>query len=110
MEAKAFAKYQRVSPRKTRPVADLIRGKKVEEALAILKFTPNKGAKILYKAVKSAASNAEENHNHADASRMVVKEVRVDQGPVWKRFLPRAYGRATGLRKPTSNITVVLSD
>jgi len=110
MEARAEAKFQRVSPRKTRPVADLIRGKKVEEALAILKFTPSKGAKILYKTVKSAASNAEENHNHVDASRMIVKEVKVDNGPVWKRFLPRAYGRATGLRKPTSNITVVLSD
>ncbi len=110
MEARAQAKFQRVSPRKTRPVADLIRGKKVEEALAILKFTPSKGAKILYKTVKSAASNAEENHNHADSSRMIVKEVRVDNGPVWKRFLPRAYGRATGLRKPTANITVVLSD
>ena len=110
MEAKAIAKFQRVSPRKARLAADLIRGKKVEEALAILKFTPSKGAKLLYKTVKSAASNAEENHNHADSSRMVVKEVRVDNGPVWKRMLPRAYGRATGLRKPTANITIVLSD
>lgn len=110
MESIARAKFQRVSPRKTRPVAALIRGKKVEDALAILKFTPSKGAKILYKAVKSAASNAEENHNHADASRMVVKEVRIDQGPAWKRFTPRAYGRATAIRKPTANITVVLSD
>ncbi|MGE4318965.1 MAG: 50S ribosomal protein L22 [Deferribacterales bacterium] len=110
MEAIARARYQRVSPRKTRPVADLIRGKKVEEALAILKFTPNKGAEILYRAVKSAASNAEENNSHADASRMVVKEVRVDAGPAWKRFTPRAYGRASLIRKPTSHITVVLSD
>lgn len=110
MEAKAFARFQRVSTRKTRTVADLIRGKKVEEALAILKFTPNKGAEVLYKAIKSAASNAEENHGHTDASRMIVKEVRVDGGPAMKRFTPRAYGRASLIRKPTSHITVVLSD
>ena len=110
MEAKAHARYQRVSTRRTRPVADLIRGKKVEEALAILKFTPNKGAEALYKAVKSAASNAEENHGHTVASRMIVKEVRVDAGPAWKRFTPRAYGRASLIRKPTSHITIVLSD
>lgn len=82
MEAKAYARFQRVSTRKTRPVADLIRGKKVEEALAILKFTPNKGAEILYKTIKSAASNAEENHGHTDASRMVVKELEWIQVPL----------------------------
>lgn len=110
MEAIARSRFQRVSARRTRPVAALIRGKKVEEALAILKFTPNKGAEALYRAVKSAASNAEENHKHADASRMVVKEVRVDEGPAWKRFTPRAYGRASLIRKPTSHITIVLAD
>lgn len=110
MVAKAIAKYVRISPRKSRPVADLVRGKRVEEALAILKFTPNKSAFHIAKVVKSAAANAEENAGVRDISTLFIKEIKVDMGPPWKRFLPRAYGRATQIRKPTSHITVVLAD
>ena len=110
MVSKAISKYVRISPRKARLVADLVRGKQVEEALAILKFTPKKAAPLIAKAIKSAVANAEENADVRDVDKLIISEIKIDVGPTWKRFLPRAYGRATLIRKRTSHITVVLSD
>ncbi|MEG6523417.1 50S ribosomal protein L22 [Desulfotomaculum sp. 1211_IL3151] len=109
MEAKAIAKFIRVSPRKARMVVDLIRGKKVEEALAILRYTPNKAAAAVSKVVKSAAANAEHN-NDMDKDELVVSQIFVDQGPSLKRMMPRAMGRADIIKRRTSHITVVVSD
>lgn len=108
MEAKAISKFQRVSPRKTRLVARNVQGKGVEEAMNILRFTPNKPAGILYGVLKSAVANASQLSVNIDA--MVVKEVVVNEGPSWKRFMPRAQGRATKIHKRTSHITVILAE
>lgn len=110
MDVKATAKFVRVSTRKTREVAALIRGKKVEEAIAILKFTPRKGAEAIEKVIKSAVANAEENHKIRDVTRFRISELRIEMGPPMKRFTPRAYGRASLLRKPTTHIKVVIAD
>ena len=110
MEAMAQSKFQRLSPRKARPVANLVRGKNVEDAMNILKFCPQKAAGMILKTLKSAAANAEENQGVRDMSKLVVKEIKIDAGPAWKRFMPRAYGRATLIRKRTSHITIVLAD
>jgi len=109
MEAKARLKFSRLSPQKTRLVVDMVRGKKVQEALNILRFSPQKAAPIVTKVVRSAVANAEQK-GVADVDRLFVKTISVDQGPVLKRFLPRAQGRATRIRKPTSHITVVLDE
>ena len=109
METKAIAKYQRVSPRKARLVARNVQGLNVDDALNLLRFTPNKSAGIIYDVVKSALSNASQ-LGGIDLDTMVVREVRVNDGPVWKRFLPRAQGRATKIRKRTSHITVILAE
>ncbi len=109
MESKAIAKFQRVSPRKTRLVADNVRGLSVEAALNLLKFTPNKTAGVLYAVVRSALANAAQ-HPGFDVDSMFVKEVLVNEGPTWKRFMPRAQGRATHIRKRTSHITVILAE
>lgn len=109
MEAKAVAKYIRISPRKVRQVVDLIRGKKIGEAIAILKFTPNRGADAVEKVVKSAVANAEHNLE-LDRDALYIAEVFVDQGPTLKRFKPRAMGRADLIRKRTSHITVVVRE
>ena len=109
MEAKAIAKYQRVSPRKTRLVAANVRGKGVEDAMNILRFTPNKPAEVLYGVLKSALANASQ-LGGVDVDAMVVKEVVVNEGPTWKRFMPRAQGRATRIHKRTSHITVILAE
>lgn len=110
MDVKATAKFVRVSTRKTREVAALIRGKKVEEAIAILKFTPRKGAEAIEKVIKSAVANAEENFKIRDVTRFRISELRIEMGPPMKRFTPRAYGRASLLRKPTTHIKVVIAD
>lgn len=109
MEAKAIAKYIRVSPRKARQVVDLMRGKSVEEALALLRFTPNRGAAAISKALRSAIANAEHNYE-MDRTELVVSRAFVDQGPIVKRFQPRAYGRGNVRRVRTSHITVVVGD
>jgi large subunit ribosomal protein L22 len=109
MEASAKLKYARLSPQKTRLVIDLVRGKAVQEALNILKFSPQRPADVVAKVVRSAVANAEQK-GVADVDRLFVKAVFVDQGPVLKRFIPRAQGRATKIRKPTSHITVVLDE
>jgi len=109
MEAKAVAKYIRVSPRKARQVIDLIRGKSVQDAFAILKFTPNKGADLIEKVLKSAVANAENNYD-MDTDSLVVSKAYVDQGSTLKRFRPRAMGRADRIRKRTSHITVMVTE
>ena len=109
MEAKAIAKYVRASPRKAGQICSLVRGKNVDEALAILKYMPQKSAGIIAKVVKSAAANAENNMN-MDPKKLYVSEVYANQGPTLKRFMPRAQGRATGIRKRTSHIGVVVRE
>ncbi|MCC8194466.1 MAG: 50S ribosomal protein L22 [Deltaproteobacteria bacterium] len=109
MEAKAVAKFIRVSPRKTRIVAKNVVGRPVEDALNVLRFTPQKGAQVIREVMKSALANAEHNTNmNVDA--LVVKEILVNEGPTWKRFMPRAQGRATSIRKRTSHVTVILAE
>ena len=109
MEAKAVAKYIRISPRKARQVVDLIRGKSVAEAYAILKFTPNKGAELVENVLKSAVANAEHNYD-MNVDELYVSQAYVDQGPSLKRFKPRARGRADGIKKRPSHITVMVSE
>ncbi|KKM12667.1 50S ribosomal protein L22 [Clostridiales bacterium PH28_bin88] len=109
MEAKAIAKFVRISPSKVRQVVDLIRGKNVKDALAILKFTPKRASAAVEKVVKSAVANAEHNYE-MNADDLYVAKVYVDQGPTWKRFKPRAMGRADLMRRRTSHITVVVSE
>lgn len=109
MEVKAVEKFIRISPKKARLVADVIRGKNAKESLTILKFTPKKAAKIIYKALKSAISNAENNFN-IDGEGLVIKSISVDGGPSLKRFQPVSKGQAHHILKRTSHITVVVSD
>lgn len=109
MEARAYAKYIRMSPRKVKVVLDLIRGKQVNEALAILKHTPRAAAPVVEKLLKSAIANAENNHN-MNVSNLFVAETYANQGPTLKRFRPIAKGRAYRIRKRTSHITMVLKE
>ncbi len=109
MEARAKLSYVRLSPQKTRLVVDMVRGKGVQDALNVLKFAPQKAAAVVSKLVSSAVANAEQK-GVSDIDRLFVKTIMVDQGPVLKRFLPRAQGRATKIRKPTSHIVVVLDE
>jgi large subunit ribosomal protein L22 len=109
MEVKAVAKFVRISPRKARLVMDQVRGKRVEDAMNLLAFAPQKGAFLLRKVIKSAVGNAEENTS-LDVDNLYIKRVYADEGPVLKRFRPRAQGRATRIRKRTSHLTVVLDE
>ncbi len=109
MEARAVARYVRISPYKARPVIDLIRGKDVQEALQILEFTPKKAARLIKKVLESAIANAEHNYN-MDPDRLYVKRAYVDEGPRLKRIWPRAWGRASRILKRTSHITVVVEE
>ena len=107
--AKAMARTVRVSPRKTRLVLDLIRGKNVADAIAILKFTPNKAARIVEKTLNSAIANAENNFGLEKAN-LVVSEAFANEGPTLKRFRPRAKGSASPINKRTAHITVVVAE
>lgn len=109
MEAKAVAKYIRMSPQKVRLVVDLVRGKKVQEARNILLYTRKYAAGIVAKVLKSAIANAAQNPN-IDENTLYVKEIFVDQGPSLKRWRARAQGRAAGIKKRTSHITVVVDE
>ncbi len=109
MEARATAKYIRVSPLKGKRVADLIRGKKLEEALAILSITGNKPALALKKVVASAAANAENNHG-MDAKKLYVSEVMANPGPTMKRMRARSHGRGSVINKRSTHFSVVLSE
>ena len=104
MEAKAIAKYIRMSPMKVGVVLDLIRGKNVNEAFAILQYTPKDAAVVVNKLLKSAVANAE-NNNNLDSTRLFVAEAHVGQGPTLKRFRPHAQGRAFRINKKTSHNT-----
>ncbi|HET7628993.1 MAG TPA: 50S ribosomal protein L22 [Bacillales bacterium] len=109
MQAKAVAKQVRISPRKARLVVDLIRGKKVGEAFAILKNTPRAASPIVEKVLKSAIANAEHNYD-MEPEELSVETIYVDEGATMKRMRPRAMGRAGRINKRTSHITVVVSD
>ena len=103
------AKFVRIAPRKVRIVADLIRGKSVADALAILKFTPKRGAVLLNKVLRSAIANAENNFD-MDSDNLVVSKCFVDEGPTLKRIHPRSRGQAFSIFKRTSHITVIVSN
>jgi large subunit ribosomal protein L22 len=105
--AKAILRKFRQSPRKVRMVADMIRGRKVDDALSILKFQPRKAARMLSKVLTSAIANATENEK-ADADKLVVKAVAIDPGPVEKRWLARSMGRANRLNRRSSHVTVTV--
>ena len=109
MEAKAILRTARISPRKVQIVLDLIRGKDYEVALATVKHTPKAASEYLEKLLKSAAANAENNHN-MDKNNLYVAECYVCPGPIMKRIMPRAQGRAYRILKRTSHITVVLKE
>ena len=107
--ASATLKYARISSRKVKIVADLIRGKDVNEALAIVKFTPKASSDIIEKLLKSAIANAENNHDMKHEN-LYIAEIFANQGPTLKRIRPAAKGSAVRIRKRTSNITIVLRD
>ena len=107
MEARASAKYVRISPRKVRRAVDLIRGTHVIEAQRRLQFSPLGASRTVAKVLKSAVANAEQNPGIIEEN-LVVKGGWVDEGPTLKRFRPRAYGRATRVRKRTSHVTLVV--
>ena len=108
---KASLKFARLSPRKARLVADLIRGKSVDEALVLLQSSNKRASYIFEKLVRSAVANAAENDNiGADVSELFIKEAYVDEGPIMKRWRPRAMGRATRINKRTSHMHIKLEE
>ena len=109
MEAKAYLKYLRISPRKVQIVADLIRGKDVGSAMAILMQTPKAASEPMIKLLKSAVANAENNF-HMDGSKLYVSECFVTPGPTMKRLMPRAKGSADRILKRTSHVTIVVAE
>ncbi len=109
MEAKATAKYIRISPRKVQVVLDLIRNQPADKALAILQHTPKAACEVLEKLLKSAIANAENNHD-MDGANLVVAKCYATAGPTLKRMRPRAQGRAFRILKRTSHITLVLAE
>jgi large subunit ribosomal protein L22 len=109
MQAKAIAKTVRIAPRKVGLVVDLIRGKNVAEAIAILQHTQRGASPVVEKVLKSAVANAEHNYE-MDADNLVVSEAYVNEGATMKRFRPRAQGRASKINKRTSHITVVVTE
>ena len=109
LEAKAVLKYARISSRKVKIVADLIRGKQVDEALAIIKFTPKASSEVLEKLLKSAIANAANNHG-MNRGNLIVSEIYANQGPTLKRIRPAAKGSAVRIRKRTSHVTIKLTE
>ena len=114
MEAKAVARYVRVTPMKARRVVDLIRGKSVPEAQALMRFAPQSASEPVLKVLNSAVANArfaaDQNGTGFDEGSLVVSAAFVDEGPTMKRFRPRAQGRASRINKRTSHITVVVAE
>jgi large subunit ribosomal protein L22 len=111
MEARAIVRDVTMSPRKVRIVANMIRGKRVEEALGMLQLLPKKGARIIHKLVHSAAANLEDrSKGEVDTENLVIKAIQVDNGKIIKRWMPRAMGRANRIQRRTSHITVVLDE
>jgi large subunit ribosomal protein L22 len=109
MEARAVSRYARISSLKVMKVSGAVKGKPVENALAILKFLPQKAAKQLEKLIRSAVANADRTPN-VDVDRLVVRTITADDGPMLKRWGTKARGRGTRILKPTCHITVVLSE
>ena len=108
-QAVATLKYARISSRKVKIVADLIRGKNVDEALAIVKFTPKASSELIEKLLKSAIANAENNHDMKPEN-LYIAEIYANQGPTLKRIRPAAKGSASRIRKRTSHITIILKE
>jgi len=109
MEVKAVARHVRISPQKVRLMADAVKGKPVEKALSTIQFMPQKAAGIVEKVMRSAVANASEQPD-IDVDALIVSNLIVDNGPMFKRFRARARGRGTRILKRTSHITVVLSE
>jgi large subunit ribosomal protein L22 len=109
MESRAIARSVRIGPRKVRLVADLVRGKKVEEALNLLEFTNKRASKLISDLIRSAVANVD-SQGQVDIDTLVVKKIFVDGGITMKRFLPMPMGRAGKIRKRTSHITIVLDE
>lgn len=109
MDVKSTAKTVRMSPRKVRLVLNLVRGKNIEEAFGILKFTPNHAAGAISKVLKTAVADATNTHK-LDESKLYIKACYADEGVTLKRFMPRAKGNAAQILKRTSHITVVVSE
>ncbi len=109
MEVRAIAKNTGVSPRKVRLLVDMVRGKKVEEALSMLKFTPSPTAQVVAKVIKSAAANAE-NVSQTPTSGLKIVRIFADKAPTLKRFRARSRGRASPILKRSSHITVVVAE
>ena len=111
MQSQARLRYLRIAPRKVRLIADLLRGKPAEQALAILRFTPKAACKPMEKLLRSAIANAEDvSKGQVDVDKLFVHTVHVDQGPTLRRFMTRAQGRATRVNKKTTHVTLVLAD
>ncbi|MBJ6762970.1 50S ribosomal protein L22 [Corallococcus sp. H22C18031201] len=111
MESTAHLRNVRMSPRKISTVAELIRGKPVEAALSILKFTKRAAARPVEKLIKSAVANAtDKSKGQVDVDTLYVKTISVDQGPTQRRFMPRAMGRATPIKKKSAHVHVVLAE
>jgi large subunit ribosomal protein L22 len=109
MEVKAITRGVRISPLKVRLVMDVVRGMPVGKAISTLNYMPQKAAREVVRTIKSAAANAEHNFD-LDPEALVVKRIFADQGPVLKRFMPRARGMANKIRRPTTHITVIVDD
>jgi len=109
MEYRAIHRFADMSPRKVRPFATLIRGRPVDEALELLRFLPNKSARLLEQALKSALGNAED-RGAMNIDDLIVSESRVDGGPIMKRIMPRARGTAYPIKRRYCHIRVALSD
>lgn len=110
MQSTAYIKYLRTSSTKLKPVIDLVRGKKVEEALTLLKFTNKKASRLVHKAIRSAFANAEQSPDAKDKGleTLYIAEIFTNQGPTLKRFIPKARGRAGRIQKKTSHIKIIL--
>jgi large subunit ribosomal protein L22 len=109
MRVSATARYLRGSTRKARLVTTAIKGKRVEEAAALLQFMPQSAARDIARVLKSATANAENNHN-LSAEDLIVADAVADEGPTIKRFRPRAQGRAFPIHKPITHITIIVAD
>jgi len=111
MEAKAITRYVRIAPRKMVLIADLVRGKNVNEALSILHFSPKRASQVTEKTIRSALANLMDNEDSRsiDIDKARITEIRVNEGPTWKRFRPRAMGRASRIHKRTSHLYVTIA-
>ncbi len=109
MEARAVVRHVRMSPRKMRVVANLVRGKRVDEAMSLLKLMPKKGAVVIRKLLISAVANAE-HQRELDVDKLIIRDCNVDNGPILKRWMPRSMGRANRIQRRTSHVTVVVKD